>query len=50
MNLLVHFDYFDYESRFLDSQKEILKQLEKTGKLFKDEKGRMVLNQKGPGL
>jgi len=46
----INFDYFDYESKFLDSQKEILKQLEKTGKLFKDEEGRMVLNQKGTGL
>jgi len=42
----IDFDYFDYESRYIDT-KLILKQLEKTGKLFKDKDGRQVLNQKG---
>ena len=46
----IEFDYFDYESRYLDSSKFILKELEKTGKLFKDKEGRMVLNQAGTGL
>jgi len=46
----INFDYFDYESKYLNSGKEILKQLEKTGKLFKDEEGRFVLNQKNTGL
>jgi len=46
----IDFDYFDYESRYIDSGKDILKQLEKTGKLFKDKEERMVLNQKETGL
>jgi arginyl-tRNA synthetase len=46
----IEFDYFDYESRYMESSKEILKNLEKTGKLFKDEEGRLVLNQEGTGL
>ncbi len=43
----IEFDYFDYESRYIPSGKRILKDLEKTSKLFKDEQGRFVLNQKG---
>src|SRR4030042_4659928 len=39
----IEFDYFDYESRYLESSKNILKELEATGKLFKDEEGRYVL-------
>lgn len=46
----INFDYFDYESRYLESSKQVLKELEKTGKLFKDEESRMVLNQAGTGL
>jgi len=42
----IEFDYFDYESEFIEHGKQILKELEKTGKLFKDEEGRMVLDQK----
>jgi len=42
----IEFDYFDYESRYMEHSKEVLKELEKTGKLFKDEDGRMVLDQK----
>ena len=50
LSIGINFDYFDYESKYLDKQKEILKLLEKTGKLFKDKENRFVLNQKGTGL
>jgi len=45
----IKYDKFDYESDYLWSKKtdEILKKLEKTGKLFTDEEGRKVLNQEG---
>ncbi|MBI2499070.1 arginine--tRNA ligase [Candidatus Woesearchaeota archaeon] len=46
----INFDYFDYESDYINSSREVLKQLEKTGKLFKDEEGRMVLDQSGTRL
>jgi len=46
----IEFDYFDYESRYIESSKNILKELEKTGKLFKDDDGRLVLNQENTGL
>jgi arginyl-tRNA synthetase len=42
----ITFDSFDYESRYVGkSSKDILKKLEATGKLFKDEQSRIVLNQ-----
>lgn len=46
----ITFDYFDYESKYIEPGKNILKELEKTGKLFKDDQGRLVLNQSGTGL
>lgn len=46
----IEFDYFDYESRYLESAKQVLKELENTGKLFKDKENRLVLNQAGTGL
>lgn len=46
----INFDYFDYESKYLSEQKQILSRLEKTGKMFKDEEGRLVLNQEKTGL
>lgn len=46
----INFDYFDYESKYIEQGKNILRELEKTGKLFKDEEGRMVLNQENTGL
>jgi arginyl-tRNA synthetase len=46
----IYFDYFDYESRYIDSAKIILGELEKTGKLFRDKENRLVLNQKSTGL
>ena len=42
----IEFDYFDYESKYIEHGKEILEDLQKTGKLFKDDDGRMVLDQK----
>jgi len=50
--LNIKYDQFDYESDYLWSKKtdEILKRLEKTGKLFTDEDNRRVLNQKGNNL
>ncbi len=46
-DLNIKYDKFDYESDYLWSKKtdEILKKLQKTGKLFTDEEGRKVLNQ-----
>ncbi|MBU1004692.1 MAG: arginine--tRNA ligase [Nanoarchaeota archaeon] len=48
----IEYDKFDYESDYLWSKEtdEILKRLEKTGKLFTDEEGRKVLNQEGHNL
>ncbi len=50
--LNIKYDRFDYESDYLWSKKtdEILRQLEKTGKLFTDEENRKVLNQEGFNL
>ena len=50
--LNIKYDRFDYESDYLWSKKtdDILKKLEKTGKLFTDEEGRKVLNQEGYNL
>lgn len=43
----IHYDYFDYESDFIlnGTVNEILKKLEKTGKLFEAEDGRLAINQ-----
>jgi len=41
----IEFDFFDYESKFLKEQGKIIKQLEKTGKLFKDKDNRQILRQ-----
>src|SRR3989338_2711807 len=42
----IKFDKFDYESEYVCSfSKELLKKFEKTGKLFEDKEGRLVLNQ-----
>jgi len=46
----IEYDYFDYESRYIDEAKNILKELEKTGKLFVDKENRQVLDQKLTGL
>ena len=42
----IEFDYWDYECKYIEHGKQILKDLEKTGKLFKDDEGRMVLDLK----
>src|SRR3989338_4659689 len=47
----IKFDSFDYESRYVGkTSQDLLKKLEKTGKLFKDKDGRMVLNQSNTEL
>jgi len=46
----IEFDYFDYESRYINEGKNILKELEKTGKIFTDKENRIVLDQKTTGL
>lgn len=48
-DLGIDYDFFDYESKYLWSKElpKILKKLESTRKLFKDEEGRSVLNQEG---
>lgn len=42
----IYYDQFDYESQYIKTRRtdEILCSLEKTGKLFEDEDGRMVLD------
>ncbi|MCX6748603.1 MAG: arginine--tRNA ligase [Candidatus Pacearchaeota archaeon] len=49
-SLGIEFDYFDYESRYIEEGKHILKELGETNKLFKDDNNRLVLNQKNTGL
>lgn len=51
-DLGIKFDKFDYESSFLwnESTKEVIKKLEKTGRVFVDEDGRKVLNLEGFNL
>lgn len=43
----IFYDYFDYESDYISNGriKEILKDLNKTGHLFEDETGRLVIDQ-----
>lgn len=45
----IKYDEFDYESEYLwkNLTNEVLEKLRKTGKLFTDEEGRLVLNQEG---
>jgi len=45
----IKYDKYDYESKYLfdKSTSAILKKFDKLGKLFKDEDGRMVLDQEG---
>lgn len=41
----IHFDQFDYESRYVGkSSEKLLKDFEKSGKLFEDKEGRLVLD------
>jgi len=46
----ITFDIFDYESKYLKQTNKILNELKKTKRIFKDEHGRLVLNQEGFGL
>jgi arginyl-tRNA synthetase len=48
-DLGIEYDSFDYESDYLFNKKtdSVLEELDKTGKLFKDEEGRFVLDLKG---
>jgi len=47
----IKFDKFDYESKYIGKPSEkILHELEKTGKLFTDKDGRMVLDQSNTDL
>jgi len=46
----ISYDVFDYESAYLKKSKEILAQLEKSGKLFQDEEGRIVLDLKNTSV
>ncbi len=48
----IRYDYFDFESTYLFSKEtnNVLKKLEKTGKIFTDDDGRKVLDQKGLNL
>ncbi len=45
----IKYDYFDYESEYIINKRteEVLKMLEKTGRLFTDDNGRKVLDLKG---
>jgi len=42
----IEFDFFDYESEYIEESKHILKELEDTGKTFRDEHNRLILDQK----
>jgi len=46
----IKYDYFDYESSYINKSKKILEKLDKTKKLFKDKEGRFVLNQSGTSV
>ena len=46
----IEFDYFDYESSYIEHSKEILKELDKTDKLLKDREGRLVIDLKSTPL
>ncbi|MEM4625636.1 MAG: arginine--tRNA ligase [Candidatus Pacearchaeota archaeon] len=44
----IKFDYFDFESKYIGKLSNlVLDKLKKTGKVFQDEEGRLVLNQSG---
>lgn len=45
----IYYDHFDYESDYVVNGrvKEILEDLQKTGKLFEDETGRLIIDQNG---
>ncbi len=49
-DLGIKFDFFDYESNYIQASKKVLNELQKTGKLFEDENSRLVLNQENTGV
>ena len=51
-NLGIKYDFFDYESKFLFNKdtENILKELNKTGKIFKDKEGRTTADLRGFSL
>jgi arginyl-tRNA synthetase len=49
-DLNIKYDFFDYESTYINKSKLILEDLQKTGKLFKDENDRLVLDLKGTSV
>lgn len=46
----IKYDYFDYESDYVQSSRKILSELKKSQKLFKDKEGRLVLNQENTSV
>ena len=46
----IQYEFFDYESNYLERSKEILEALKKTGKLLKDKDNRLYLNQEDTPL
>jgi len=47
----IHYDFFDYESDYLNKKLYgVIQNLKKSGKLFRDDSGRLVLNQATNGL
>lgn len=46
----IHYDFFDYESKYLKDSEKILSEFQKTKKLFQDEEKRMVLDLKGTSV
>ncbi len=46
----IEHDFFDYESAYLKNLDNLIKELEKTNKLFRDESSRLILDQHGNGF
>ncbi len=46
----IRHDFFDYESKYLKNLDKLVAQLEKTNKLFRDEAGRIILDQHNYGF
>lgn len=46
----IKYHSFDYESNYISKTKSVLEKLKKTKKLFKDDEGRIILNQKGTSV
>lgn len=46
----INFDYFDYESDFLEEAKRLVNEMQKKGLALKDEEGKIVFDLRGSGL